>query len=91
MSEYESAAMWDLYSTQACIAIWSRISRLQEAIPKEFDPGSWGLYGNVVNYVDFQMHSRPWTSATTDKPVVRAADLHRDSEFSREFIARRNA
>lgn len=88
INDGESAAMWDLYSTQAGIAVCTRVSRLRDAIQDGFDPGSWGLYGNAVRYVDFGTFNEPWYNVEIAKPVVRAADLHlkrRSFEHEREY------
>jgi hypothetical protein len=88
INDGESAAMWDLYSTQAGIAVCTRVSRLRDAIQDGFDPGSWGLYGNAVRYVDFGTFNEPWYNGEIAKPVVRAADLHlkrRSFEHEREY------
>ena len=88
INDGESAAMWDLYSTQAGIAICTRVSRLRDAIQDGFDPGSWGLYGNAVRYVDFATFNEPWFNVDVAKPIVRAADLHlkrRSFEHEREY------
>ena len=54
MSEYESAAMWELYSKVAGVAIRSRITRLERAFPAEVTGGSWGIRSNGVRYVDYE-------------------------------------
>ena len=71
-----SAAMWDLYSAQAGIAVCSCVSRLRDAIGDGFDPGSWGLYGNAVRYVAFDSYNEPWLNAENSRPVIRASELH---------------
>jgi hypothetical protein len=55
MSEYESAAMWDLYSREAGVAILSSINRLERSFPPEVTGGSWGIRGDGVRYVDYEM------------------------------------
>ena len=72
----------------AGIAICTRVSRLRDAIQDGFDPGSWGLYGNAVRYVDFATFNEPWYNVDVAKPIVRAADLHlkrRSFEHEREY------
>jgi hypothetical protein len=54
MSDYESAAMWELYSKDGGVAVTSRVSRLEQCFPPNYDSGTWGLYGNAVQYVDFE-------------------------------------
>ncbi len=54
MSEYESAAMWELYSREAGVAIRSCITRLEKSFPPEVTGGSWGIRGNAVRYVDYE-------------------------------------
>jgi Protein of unknown function (DUF2971) len=74
MSDYESAAMWDLYSKDGGVAITTHVSRLEESIAPEFDPGGWGLYGNAVRYVDFEKTKLETMDA--QGAVIRAAELH---------------
>lgn len=73
MSDYESAAMWDLYSRDLGVAVTSRVSRLEHCFPAEFDSGSWGLYGNAVKYVDFATAQLETIDA--QGAVIRAAEL----------------
>ena len=54
MREYESAAMWDLYSKEAGVAIRSRISRIEHSFPPEVTGGSWAIAGDAVRYVDYE-------------------------------------
>jgi hypothetical protein len=76
MSEYESAAMWDLYAVRGGIAVCSHVSRLKAAVSPDYEPGSWGLYGNAVRYVDFDSYNEPFLSVESGKTVVRASELH---------------
>lgn len=75
MSDYESAAMWELYSKEKGLAICSRPSRLREAIKENHEIGSWGLYGHRVSYVDFESF-QPFFDVSTKQPTLTAADLH---------------
>jgi len=54
MSDYESAAMWALYSKESGIAVCSRISRRQHSFPPEVTGGSWGIVGSHVHYKDYE-------------------------------------
>jgi hypothetical protein len=74
MSDYESAAMWDLYSKDGGVAISTLISRLEQSIRPEFDPGSWGLYGNAVMYIDFEKTKLETIDA--QGAVIPAKNLH---------------
>jgi hypothetical protein len=76
MNENESAAMWDLYSKDAGIAVCSRISRLRSALPEDYDPGPWGIYGDAVRYVDFGNYEATLLNVQTSKPVITASELH---------------
>lgn len=42
MSDYESAAMWDLYSNEGGVAVTSRVSRLEQSFSPDFNGGTWG-------------------------------------------------
>jgi hypothetical protein len=73
MSDYESAAMWDLYSKDGGVAVTSRVSRLEQSFPPDFDSGAWGLYGNAVKYVDFETAQLQTIDA--QDAVIRASEL----------------
>jgi DUF2971 family protein len=86
MSDYESAAMWDLYSKDGGIAITSRVSRLEQCFPLDLDVGSFGLYGNAVKYVDFEKTKLETFDA--QGAVIRAQELHckrKSFEHEREY------
>jgi hypothetical protein len=88
MSDYESAAMWDLYSAHVGVAICSHVNRLESAFPRDYSLGSWGLYGNSVRYVDFDANTEPLVNVATGRPSVRAVELHgkrRSFEHEREY------
>lgn len=53
MSDYESAAMWEIYSKSAGLAICSRITSLEPSFPPEVTGGSWCILGDAVQYVNF--------------------------------------
>ncbi|MGJ5813665.1 DUF2971 domain-containing protein [Paludibaculum fermentans] len=74
MSDYESAAMWDLYSKEGGIAITSHVSRLGPSIAPEFDSAGWGLYGNAVKYIDFQKEKVETIDAQGS--IILAQELH---------------
>jgi hypothetical protein len=76
INEHESIAMWALYSPKAGIAVCSRVSLIRKAILKDFDPGAWGLYGNVVRYTDLATYEELLLNARTGRPVVKASELH---------------
>jgi hypothetical protein len=54
MNDYESAAMWDLYSKAGGVAIRSRFSRLAESFPATVPIRSWGIRGENVRYLDYE-------------------------------------
>jgi hypothetical protein len=55
MNDYESAAMWDLYSNTDGVAIRSRFSRLAQAFPGTGPIRSWGIRGENVRYLDYEV------------------------------------
>lgn len=74
MSDYESAAMWDIYGKNGGVAITSHVSCLEQSIDPVFDPGHSGLYGNAVKYVDFD--KAKLQTIDTQGAVIPAAELH---------------
>ncbi|MCB0510893.1 MAG: hypothetical protein KDC82_09015 [Bacteroidetes bacterium] len=57
MNDYESAAMWDLYSrVDVGIAIVSTYERLLKAL----EPTSLVIHIGVVNYIDYEKDIIPW-------------------------------
>jgi hypothetical protein len=94
MSDYESAAMWDLYSREGGIAITSRVSRLEQCFPSDFEAALGGLYGNAVIYVDFE--KTKIETIDVQGAVIRAQELHckrknfeHRAGVSSDFTARR--
>jgi hypothetical protein len=86
MSEYESAAMWDLYSKDAGVAIRSRITRLEPSIPPEITGGNWGIRGDAVRYVDYETDRLAGQNA--DGSVFMAPDFmckRKSFEHEREY------
>jgi hypothetical protein len=73
MSEYESAAMWELYSKDAGVGIRSSITRLESSFPPEVTGGSWGIRGNAVSYVDYEKDRV--AALAIDGSVVMSADF----------------
>jgi hypothetical protein len=53
-SEFESAALWDLYSGKSGIAIRSTVSRLKQSIAEESE-----FYIGEVKYIDFRTEPAP--------------------------------
>jgi hypothetical protein len=49
-NEYESAALWELYSTKAGIAIQSTLKGLKESFAKNFDDTIWI---GAIKYIDY--------------------------------------
>lgn len=79
-SEYESAAMWKVYSRQnAGVAIVSTLSRLQESVllPPETE---FGLLG-PVEYLDFEKHSMMGLTGCQVRPGFAK---QKSFEFERE-------
>jgi hypothetical protein len=70
MNDYESAAMWDLYSKNAGVAIRSRIARLEPCFPSEVTGGSWGIRGDGVRYFDYE---NDLTAGKTSEGLVAMA------------------
>lgn len=75
-SDCESAAMWSLYSGQDGIAFCSHVSRLELAFHDESEFGSWGLYGNEVQYGDSDAYDPP-KDQRGGSDLIRAKELHR--------------
>jgi hypothetical protein len=53
MNDYESAAMWELYSKTDGVAIRSSLSRLQQSFPETVPVRQWGIRGDSVMYLDY--------------------------------------
>lgn len=53
MNDYESAAMWELYSKTDGVAIRSRLSRLVQSFPETVPVRQWGIRGDSVMYLDY--------------------------------------
>jgi hypothetical protein len=73
MSGYESAAMWELYSREAGVAICSRITRIERCFPPVVTGGSWGIRGDAVRYVDYERDRLAGLSE--DGSVIMTADF----------------
>ena len=74
MSDYESAAMWDIYGKNGGVAITSHVSCLEQSIDASFDPGRSGLHGNAVRYLDFE--TAKLHTIDTQGAIILAAELH---------------
>jgi hypothetical protein len=86
MNDYESAAMWELYSKNAGVAIRSRISRLEPCFPPEVTGGSWGIRGEGVQYVDYE--NDLLAGETSEGLVAMAQDFtckRKSFEHEREY------
>jgi hypothetical protein len=86
MAEYESAAMWDLYSKQGGVAIRSRTSRLEHSFAPEVTGGSWAIAGNAVRYVDYEHENT--AGLDMDGSVLMTADFlckRKSFEHEREY------
>jgi hypothetical protein len=56
LNDYESAAMWELYSKADGVAIRSSLSRLLQSFPETVPVRQWGIRGDPVTYVDYDTH-----------------------------------